>query len=342
MIDTAKRRKLAHELLRFIGLSAAVSLFLFWGVSSIALRVAETYCFDYDIVMTEFDWIKVDRWIFSVSAVLSCITFSVIFLCLLGDRIAYIRKITAGINALHTLEITEPIPLEWNNELTELAAAINDMAEAQQKIREKEQTLANEKEQLIRALSHDIRTPLTSILAYSDYLVSQQEVPVEVQKAHLEMIRKKAEQIRELTEILLDGSRRNPEHFDDGKLLMEQIAEEFQEELEEQFTLFVDFNGCPPFSGTFDVQELRRVFDNLSSNVRKYADPSKPVTLSVELKNGSLLIQQCNGILSQKSQSEGYRIGLNSIRRIAQSYGGNVSVEQSQGQFKISISLCNF
>ena len=93
------------------------------------------------------------------------------------------------------------------------------------------------------------------------------------------------------------------------------------------------------FSGTFDVQELRRIFDNLSSNVRKYADPSKPVTLSVGLENGALLIHQSNAVLPEKPRSESYQIGLNSIRRIAQHYGGSVAVEERVAAFSITIIL---
>ena len=120
---------------------------------------------------------------------------------------------------------------------------------------------------------------------------------------------------------------------------MGQIVEEFQEELEEEFAVTFDFSECPAFSGTFDVQELRRIFDNLSSNVRKYADPAKPVTLSVELENGTLLIRQTNAVLPEKPQSESYQIGLNSIRRIAQHYGGSVVVEERVAAFSITITL---
>ena len=87
------------------------------------------------------------------------------------------------------------------------------------------------------------------------------------------------------------------------------------------------------------VQELRRIFDNLSSNVRKYADPAKPVTLSVGLENGALLIHQANTVLPEKPQSESYQIGLNSIRRIAQHYGGSVAVEENSMAFSITIIL---
>ena len=331
-------KKLSHELLGLIGLCAVISLVLYLLLSGLATAITETYIFENDIPMTEFDWMDVDRWIFGVSAFLACGSFACLFLVLLGDRIAYIRKITGGIDALHDPANTVSIPLEGDNELTALARAVNEMSQVRQQLRQREQALAEEKEQLVRSLSHDIRTPLTAILAWSELLARQAEGE---QKAQLAMIRTKAEQVRDLTAVLLDGTRRNPEHFDDGKLLMEQIVSEFEEELEDRFPLCIDFDRCAPFSARLDVQELRRIFDNLSSNIRKYADPARPVTLAVETENGCLIIRQTNAILPRTEQPESYGIGLNSIRRIAQGYGGSVGVEEAEGQFQISIIFRN-
>ena len=333
---TKKYRRLSHEILGLIGIAAGISLILFLLLRFFASGLIEEYVFSHEIPMTEFDWIDVEHRVFTVSAILSCISFSTLFLFLMKDRIAYIRKITAGIDALHDPSAGVSIPLEGNNELTALAAAINEMSEVRQQLRQKEQAIAEEKEQLVRSLSHDIRTPLTSILAYSELLAQKAEGE---QKGQLNTIRSKAEQIRDLTAVLLDGTRRNLEQFDNGRLLMEQIVSEFEEELEDQFHLSIDFDHCPAFSARLDVQELRRIFDNLASNIRKYADPGKPVSLTVEFDNGTLLIKQTNAVTHPKPQSEGYQIGLSSIRRIVQGYGGSVTVEENKEQFCICILL---
>lgn len=156
------------------------------------------------------------------------------------------------------------------------------------------------------------------------------------------MIRKKAEQIRDLTALLLDGDKRSLEHFDDAKLLMEQLAAEFEEELEERFAVHTDLSGCPSFAGTFDVQELRRIFDNLSSNVHKYADPDQPVYLHIGVDQDGLCIRQTNSIPADPGQKDSYKLGLNSIRRIAQNYGGRVVIRQDADRFSITITLSDF
>ena len=339
MLTDRKPRKLAHEILGLVGIAAGISLVLFLLLRFVTTGMIEQYVFNHDIPMTEFDWITMDHRIFTVSAILSCLSFSVLFLFLLSDRITYIRKITTAINKLYDPTARISIPLEGNNELTALATAINDLSNVRQQLRKKEQTLAEEKEQLIHALSHDIRTPLTSILAYTEFLASQEEITQKDQQNYLQLIAKKAEQIRDLTAVLLDGTQRNLEQFDDGRFLMEQIVAELEEELEEQFSITADFNRCPTFSARLDVQELRRIFDNLASNVRKYADPGKPVTIAIECENGTLQIRQANTISPRKEQTESYGIGLNSIRRIAGYYGGSVYVKKNEEQFCIQILL---
>ncbi len=79
----------------------------------------------------------------------------------------------------------------------------------------------------------------------------------------------KGQQIKALTDRLLDSGSRDLETIEDGKLLMEQLAGEWEEILENTFPCIVDTKNCPAFYGSFDIQELRRIFDNLASNVEK-------------------------------------------------------------------------
>ena len=188
---STKYHRLAYEILGLIGISALFAGILFLILSWTAVAVVQSYCFHNDVVMTEFDWLEVDRWVFSLSGIFSAGGFSLLFLALFSDRMAYIRTITDGIDALRMGQTDGSLPLEGRNELTQLAGAINYMSATQQLLREKEQSLAREKEQFIRSLSHDIRTPLTSILAYSEYLAGENDLPCEERRTYLQTIQKK-------------------------------------------------------------------------------------------------------------------------------------------------------
>lgn len=342
MTEKRKERKLSREILRILAISFVIALFFlqFLGLS-ISSLVDKVLAMK-GISLTETQFMILDDWVFHISLLVAVVFFVILFLSLLGERLSYIREIIKGIHALREGQMNHTVPLEQNNELTRLAEAVNYLSLTQRQIKEKERALQEEKELLIRTLSHDIRTPLTSILAYTEFLIDHADCPAEKYREQLLLIRKKGKQIKELTDVLLEGGKRNPEFFEDARLLMVQLAAEFEEMLEAEFSVSVDLSECTPFSASFDVQELRRIFDNLISNVQKYADPMQPVTLSIGVKETELIIQQGNAVGAAKKEQEGYQIGLNSIRRIVQSYGGRVEIQKDTATFQMTIIFSEF
>ena len=336
-----RRRKLTHELLGLVCLCLVLSFLLYLFITTFGRVLIEEHCFQNDIVMDEFDWYDVDNTLRGVGFAVSAVFFTIMFFALFGERLAYVRKITAGVEILRDGNYGKRVELRGRNELTELAEAVNYLSESEQKLKEKEKRLYKEREELIRTLSHDIRTPLTSIMSYTELLNQKETLTAEEQKEYLSLVAKKTEQIKKLTDILLDGGHREPSFFEDARLLFEQLAAEFEGELEDDFALLTAFSYARAFSGNFDVEELRRIFDNLISNVKKYAEPSASVELSISQKDGGIVIRQSNRIANNKPPSESYKMGLYSIRRIAQNYGGTVEAHDENGTFEIIITLSN-
>lgn len=339
--NTPKRRKLSLEILGLVAICLLLSLVLFVTVSHLGIGVVEEYCFYRDIILDEYDLYRLDTTMLSAGFVVSVAFFIILFSALFGERLAYIRKITDGVHALRRGERDLRVELSGNNELTELAQAVNYLSESEQRIKEKEQALKEERETLIRTLSHDIRTPLTSMMSYTELLAAKKDLTEAEMREYLALVSKKSAQIKELTAILLDGGRREVERFEDARLLFEQLADEFESELEDDFRVVADRSCLPPFSGSFDVGELRRIFDNLISNIKKYADPREAVQLSVSKTDSGIVIRQSNAVKKNQQSSESYQMGLNSIRRIAQHYAGRVEVAETEDRFAIVITLTN-
>ena len=333
-----KRRKLSSEILGLLAVTLVLALILLQFLGIVARAIIDSFLFMRDIVLTEAQYAQLDDWVFHLSLLVSVAFFIILFLFLLGERLSYIREVLAGIDALRSGQEDYVVPLEGSNELTQLAEAVNYLSRTQREVKEQERVLNEEKEQFIRALSHDIRTPLTSIMAYSELLTGANTVDPQEQTRYLELIQHKAGQIKDMTDILLDGSKRNPEYFEDARLLIEQLTAEFEEMLEDGFSIEASLD-CPAFPGTFDVQELRRIFDNLVSNVQKYADPDRPVKISISLEGVQLLIRQENAVRERIAPADGYQIGLRSIQRIAQNYAGQVDVQKEDAAFAITITL---
>lgn len=336
--NAKKRRKLSREILGLLAVTFVIALFLLQLLGMAASAIIDSFLFMQDIVLTEAQYMQVDDWTFNLSLLVSVGFFVFLFLFLLGERLSYIRDILEGIDALQKGQENHVVPVEGDNELTQLAKAVNYLSQTQREVKKREQALLEEKDQFIRGLSHDIRTPLTSIMAYSELLTGQGDVSPEEQDRYLKLIHTKAGQIKDMTDILLDGSKRSPEYFENACLLMAQLAGEFESMLEDDFCVRTAL-ACPAFSATFDVQELRRIFDNLISNVQKYAAPDNPVMLSISAEDAQLIIRQENAVRKLDVPAEGYQIGLRSIQRIAQNYNGRVEVRQDAEMFAINIIL---
>ena len=336
-----KRRKLAHEILGLVCLCFVLSLLLYLFITTVGRGLVEEYCFQNDIIMDELDWYDVDNTLRGAGFAISAIFFTVMFFALFGERLAYVRKITAGVDILRDGNYGKQVELRGNNELTELAEAVNYLSESEKKLKEKEKRLYEEREELIRTLSHDIRTPLTSIMSYTELLGKKETLTVDEQKEYLFLVSKKTEQIKKLTDILLDGGHREPEYFEDARLLFEQLADEFESELEDRFQISSELSFVTAFSGNFDVGDLRRIFDNIISNIKKYAEPAEIVELVISKTDTGVAIRQMNSVIKNKKTSESYKMGLYSIRRIAQNYGGTVEVRDENEKYEILITLSN-
>lgn len=289
------KRKISREILGLTGISFVISAFFYGFIRTMANSVVLSYCDNMAIVLSESQEWEIGNLIKNVSGVAAVIIFVVLFLFLVGEKIE---------NAVHELQM-------------------------------KEKSLYEERENLYRSLSHDIRTPLTTILSYSEYM--KEKIEEEIMHEYITRVQRKAEQIKNLTDQLLDGGVRNLEKIENGKFLMQQLADEWETALENNFQCEIDMNNCPDFAGEFDVREMRRIFDNLVSNVEKYADESKGVRLGISEKEECLVIKQENMIKKELQNVESRGIGITSIKRIVENYGGEVLVNKEDDRFTIEI-----
>lgn len=334
-----KPSKLSREILGLFVASAAIALF-FGGFLNVMTRsLILTYCEKNGIEYTQMLAWSSGLWIRSISCVAAAFIFVVLFLFLVGQRLSYLQEIIRGIGALRRHRMDYEIPLEGNNEFTRLAESINYLSQTEKELRQKEALLREEREGMIRALSHDIRTPLTTILSYTEYMQEKAIIEKKEIKEYLSLIQKKAEQIKTLTNQLLDTEAKTLVYIEDGKLLFKQLADEWESALENGFDCQVDIDKCPSFSGEFDIQELRRIFDNLSSNIEKYGDNKMPVVLQIFEKDKRLHLEQKNHRKKNVDNVESCKIGIESIRKIAEGYEGNTQVTLTEESFAITITL---
>ena len=145
--------------------------------------------------------------------------------------------------------------------------------------------------ELITNVSHDIKTPLTSIINYVD-LLSREEPENEQTKEYIEVLQRQSARLKKLTDDLVEASKAStgnlpvaPEKLELG-VLLDQTAGEYGERLtEKQLELRVTKPEEPVYVQA-DPRHLWRILDNLMNNILKYAQPGTRVYLNLERENG--------------------------------------------------------
>ena len=145
--------------------------------------------------------------------------------------------------------------------------------------------------ELITNVSHDIKTPLTSIINYVD-LLSREEPENEKTKEYVEVLQRQSARLKKLTDDLVEASKASTgnlpvaaEKLELG-VLLDQTAGEYGERLAEKN---LDLRVTKPEEPVYvqaDPRHLWRILDNLLNNILKYAQPGTRVYLNLEKKNG--------------------------------------------------------
>lgn len=210
--------------------------------------------------------------------------------------------------------------------------------------REEEAWQANA--QLITAISHDVRTPLTALMGYLEIL-SDETLDPQAREAYLEVCKNNAQRLKGLTDelfgfFLVFGKPvpdQNPEEFD-AAMLLGQILMEQELNLHQQ-GFAVEQKPPEEISGILrvDLSHLRRVFDNLFSNVAKYADPGYPVVLSLSVAGEDLTVSITNHVARRDNRPESNGIGLKTCQKLIQAMGGEFSTFRQKDTFTAEVCL---
>ena len=198
----------------------------------------------------------------------------------------------------------------------------------------------------IAAISHDVRTPLTTLMGYLDILGESDNLTPSQRQEYLSVCRQKAEKLRTLTNELfsyfLVFGKPTPalhlEPLDAGTLLEQMLGEQTADLLERNYQVQTE-SLTESRLIQVDVQHLRRIFDNLFSNVLKYAEPDRPVTISSSWVGNELHVCISNYVRATAGRVESTKIGLQTCEKLLTSMGGRFLRRQEGGLFTAEVIL---
>lgn len=275
------------------------------------------------------------------------IVFIISFLLMINKKTSYIGLLEREIKILEGGNLDYSITVSGKDELSSLALSIDEMRKSFVERLTSEERVRMANRELITAISHDLRTPLTILLGYMDIIELNKFKTQDDLLQYIHNSREKAYQIKALSDKLFEyftvSSAAEEEEVEfemyEGRALIDQLIDEQLVVLDHVDVQVQPDADHPKFLLEINLVAIRRVFDNIFSNIKKYADTSYPVLIKVALQQQTVLIEVENKIKPVDKKKDSNEIGLMSCQKIIEQHSGTLRISQEGGTFSLQIVL---
>ena len=272
---------------------------------------------------------------------------------ILGIRkpVRYIGRLKAECEILGSGDLDYQVTVQGKDELSLLARGLDNMRMALRESNEKEAELTAANRRMITEMSHDLRTPLTSLLIYTEILGKKAAKDPRQAMEYVRKIEKKARQIKRMSDNIFEYALITEETK--AELGEPQTLRELFYDPLSEMTAYLGERGymveLRPDTGSgserrqirVNEEYINRIMDNIVSNIEKYADKSMPVrieTIYTE-KYGGLVFR--NGTVrdaGDRRMTEGStNIGLHNVEKMMKNMSGYCRVKQTECIFELSL-----
>jgi signal transduction histidine kinase len=217
------------------------------------------------------------------------------------------------------------------------------------------------KTELITNVSHDLRTPLTSIITYTE-LLKNPEITVDERSTYIEVIDRKSQRLKVLIDDLFEASKMasgsielSKQKVDIVQLLQQSLAE-YNETIQASQVQFRVSNSEHPLYAFVDGQKMWRVFENIIGNMINYSLENTRAFISVKEEHNQVIITFKNISKYELSENtdelferfkrgdesrhtEGSGLGLAIAKSIVDLHGGALDLDVDGDLFKVTVIL---
>ena len=286
--------------------------------------------------------------------------FSFFFYFVLSRITQYLKEINQGIENILS-DFNEPV--RFKPALRPLEDSLNEI---QMTIRRQEQeAIESEKKKndLVVFLAHDLKTPLTSIVAYLSILETKPDMPEEERKKYTHISLEKAIRLGELINEFFEITKFNLQDIVlepgnlDLSMMLEQIADELYAVLKEK-NLRCDVQIDDTLMIYGDADKLARVFDNLLRNAIAYCDKGTAIRIQAKERHQEIEIvvanegekipeEELSAIFekfyrvdgSRSSKTGGAGLGLAIAKEIVELHHGTIRAESDEWETRFIVTL---
>jgi len=271
-----------------------------------------------------------------------------------------LKKIQKGGQEISRGNLGYQIDMKYmTGSLKEFSEDLNSIGEGLSKAVDERMKSERFKTELITNVSHDIKTPLTSIINYVD-LIKKENPENETMRRYVDVLDRQSSRLKKLIEDLVEASKASTGNVNvtlekcDVGVILAQAAGEYDEKLRKNELELIMSVPEEPCSVMVDGRHLWRVMDNLMNNICKYAQPGTRVYINLERNNGKvamvfkniskyplnitsdeLLERFTRGDASRSTEGSG--LGLSIANSLTELQGGAMSLTVDGDLFKVSL-----
>lgn len=296
-----------------------------------------------------------------IVASIVAIIYIVFLIRYLFKKADYLNEILKATEEMSCGNLDYAIKEKGKSTLSKIAHNINNINKGYKKSLEEQVKSERLKTELITNVSHDLKTPLTSIINYID-LLKKEDLSKDEVNAYISVLDRKSERLKSLIEDLFEASKMssgavelNIEKIDVTALLKQSIAE-FEEKItKSSLELKFKYDNNKTYAN-LDGKKTWRVFENLINNIIKYSQPNTRVYIDLIETNTKIIITMKNISRYEMNftsdeiferfkrgdkarNTEGSGLGLAIAKSIVELQGGNLNINIDGDLFKVTVEF---
>ncbi|PEW73957.1 sensor histidine kinase [Bacillus cereus] len=304
---------------------------------------------------------------YSFLYLIAFLTFTTIYFAFMTKTMMKrLSEINKNVKEISNGNLEIHIPISKNDEIGELAANVNRMAKSLKESIENEKKSQETKNEMISNISHDLRTPVTSLIGYADLLGNQLHSNREECEQYVSILKRKSYELKNQVDDLLEYCQINYREIElhksvvNMKAFIEQIMIDFVPQLDDADMSFC-INSDRELHVEMDVALMVRMFENVISNSIMYGKDGKQILIQISKRDMNVEIEvknfgQCipnenlpyvfekfyRGEKSRSSHTGGKGMGLAIARSIAELHKGDITVRSNEEETVFTIALPDY
>lgn len=270
--------------------------------------------------------------------ILPCLLFIFIILAAVQKKMKYLIQLSEEVHLMEVGDLDQHITVRGNDEIALLASSVDSLRRSFIQKLARIMQLQDESKALVTEMSHDLRTPMTPLMIYLGMLREHRYESDEEREIYIEKSYEKAAQLKHMSDnmfsyFIMDKNA-------DISLETVSMYDAFYDQLSsmngyltiEGYEIQINMNMVDvniKINGEFMI----RIFDNLVSNILKYADRSNAVIINLFNENDKVILHVSNRIneLADHSTSTGF--GVKNIKKMMQQMSSECIIHQKDDRY---------